>query len=438
MPVAAFKHARGWVLGLLLPAAASAGTFDGRVTLEMEYLGESYFSEQMLSAEDLGLPTGTSLVVAETTRFTDDTWLPGPRLELRWRAERDDADLEISSATALNHERFAQTLEATARRTDETGRWRLRARAGLHEEQRSLVGDGDWSARIEAEREQDLGSSLRGALRAAWDHSRIRGDTTSYLYDYDLARVRAQIGGGGRWLPVWEATLEGVRKLVPDGEPGAYREARLGGAWYPGTAMRRSLTLDLRLRDYDDGVVGRDFRSAEAVWRSRLMGSDTLSWGIETGFLLSDYVGEDELYFDGADLSLTLPWRRENGTWTVSAGPALRWLRDLGGGDRDYLQGTGKGSVGRLGAGGGFSEIDLEAGYRNYRSAETEVIEISSLSSSLLRSDYWLVDLLALVNQPVGRGLSVDLLASLSWEFHSQDSERIHIAFVTLSLVRSF
>ena len=102
------------------------------------------------------------------------------------------------------------------------------------------------------------------------------------------------------------------------------------------------------------------------------------------------------------------------------------------------MQWTGKASLGRLADDGGYAELDLEGGYRNYASGESEVIEISSLSSTFLRSDYWLVDVLALVNQPVGRGLSVDLLASLSWEFHRQDSERIHIAFVTLGVVQSF
>ncbi len=425
-------------LGVVLPAAAPAGTLDGRFILEMEYLGENYFSEQLLSAEDLGLPTGTSLVVAETTRFNDDTWLPGPRLELRWRGERGGAGLEILTDTALNDERFSQTAEAVARFEDAAGFWRFRAGASLRDEKRSLVGDGDWSTRLTAEREQDLGASVRGGLRAIWEHSRIRGDTTSYLYDYDLARLRARVTGGGRWLPVWEANLEGTRKAVPGGGLGAYSEARLGGAWYPGGGLGRSLTLDLRIRGYDEEGVGRDFSSAETRWRSRIAGSDANSLGLEAEALVSDYRGSDDLYFDSADLSLYVPWRGERGDWTLSAGPAARALRDLGGGGRDYLQGTVKGNLGRLGSDGGFSDLTVESGYRDYRSAETEVIEITSLSSSLVRSDYWLVDVLALVNQPVGRGLAVDLLASLSWEFHRRDSERIHIAFVTLSLVRAF
>ena len=429
-------------LGCLLflsPFSSAGGTLDGRAGMELEYLGESYYGEQFLSAEDLGLPLGASRLVADTTRFHDDSWLPGARLDLTWRTGSEWASpLEIRSSTAGNAERFSQDLDLHMRSADDAGRWRLDAHGGFREESRTLVGHGDWNARLGATREQFLGHGLTATLRGSWERSRLRGDTTSYLYDYDRARMRVGLRPRG-WPSSWEGYVEGSVKTVPGAQPGAYREMRAGGSWTPRDDGRSSLDLEVRGRDYErDGEVGRDVVEGDVAGRFRLHESNASSWNLETTLALCDYRGEDELYFDSGELTATVQWEHETGSWTVSVGPAARFLQDLGGKDRGYRQWTGRGSGRRFVGAGGLGEVDLELGFRDYQAEESEVIEISSLSSSLVRSDYWLVDAFASWMQPVGGNMSVDLLASFSWEFHGQGSERIGVGFVTVTLTRKF
>jgi hypothetical protein len=195
----------------------------------------------------------------------------------------------------------------------------------------------------------------------------------------------------------------------------------------------------VRRRDYAaGGDVGRDYTGAEAVGRGRVLGGETSGLHLEGEAYVYLYAGQDELYYDSAELVLHTPWRRRAGSWDLGVGPAVRFLRDLDGGNRDYVQTTGRGSLGRLLSGAGFGEVSLEAGYRDYRGEGSQVIEVTSLSASLLRSDYWLVDLLVLGNVPVVGGVSLDLLASSSWEVHPGESERIQITFVTLGVSRAF
>ncbi len=98
-------------LGAWLAGAASGGTLDGRFGVEMEYLGESYFSEQRLSALDLDLPVADPILFLNTTRFSNDTWLPGQKLELTWRNGIENrSHVQIYSRTAFNQERFSQDL----------------------------------------------------------------------------------------------------------------------------------------------------------------------------------------------------------------------------------------------------------------------------------------------------------------------------------------
>ena len=413
--------------------------FTGRLALEMEYLGQSYFSQQVYSDEDLGLPPGSSLLTPDTTRFHDDSWLPGPSLELGWGGrDARGRTVAIRTATSVNAETFSQDASVRAELPAGAGAWRLRAEGSFLDDARSLVGRGDWRAGAEVERTRPLGSGREGALRLGWEHSRGRADSVSYLYDYELVRVRASARAGDLLGGGWEGHLEGAGKFVPGGASGSWREVRVGGERRGGIGDDR-VTVELRVRDVDgDGGTGRDFRSAEAGGERRLAGSDSLGVGIEADLQVTDYRGRDDLYFDAAGLDLYLPVRRGRGGWTVAAGPAAEAVRDLGGGSRDYLQWSARTSAERFLTGGGFVELDLEGGRRDYRGAGAATIEISSLSSSLTRSDYWLLDLFAVASLPVSPGVSVDLMASSSWEFHRDRSERIQVTFVTLSAARRF
>ena len=63
---------------------------------------------------------------------------------------------------------------------------------------------------------------------------------------------------------------------------------------------------------------------------------------------------------------------------------------------------------------------------------------MSSLSTSILRSDYLVFDVLFLFNLPIFNRTSLDLMASSSWELHATESERIHVTFANLAVSRSF
>ena len=419
---------------------AGAGTLDGRVAVEMEYLGESYFSEQRLSGLDLGLPTTDTVFFSDTTRFADDTWLPGQRLELAWQNPlQSSARFQIYSRTAFNQERFSQDLEFVGEVPGQRkGRWLFKLMGAFRDDKRSLVGHGDWQARAEMTRELPLSSKVSGGLRLGLEHSRTRGDSVSYLYDFDLLRARLFTSGGGTWLPRWEGFLEGSTKSVPRDEPGGYQEARIGGAWRQ-TGGAHTLLLDSRIRNYDhDEQVGRDYVSAELTSWNRLLGTSRSSLSLEAEGVVVDYQGEDELYFDSAELALRLPWKRTSQAWTVSVGPTATFLSDIHGNQRDFHQWTARGSLNRFFGLGGFGDLSLEGGYRDYRSESSDVIEVSSLSTSILRSDYWLIDVLFLFNMPVFNRVNIDFMASSSWELHATESERIHVTFANLAVSRSF
>jgi hypothetical protein len=153
---------------------------------------------------------------------------------------------------------------------------------------------------------------------------------------------------------------------------------------------------------------------------------------------VTEYAGEDDLYYDSLEVDARLLVRREGDAWTLFAGPAAEMQADLGGAQRDYWQWTGRGSASLLFGLGGLLDMSVEAGYRDYRSGTSQVIEVASLSTSLLRSDYWLVEALALVNIPLVAGITLDAVASTSWEFHTRESERIQVTFATVGVERGF
>ncbi len=429
------------ILSPMTPVPAHAGTLEGEVWVEMEYLGESFFSEQRFTADDLGIPGDSpSLVFTDTTRFADAIWLPGQRLNLAWGTNPGSAHtVRAQSRTAYNSERFFQELRLSGFHPTGGGsslEWRVDG--AFREESRSVVGRGDWGVRSELRREQRLGS-LRSVIRVGWDHSRSRADTTTYLFDYDLARLRATLSGGGGWLSSWELYAEGGFKSVPLGAPGSYEELRAGGAWRPASDGSRSLVLDVRARNYrEDGTVGRDFGSAQLEFRSRTVGWTRSAVHLELLAWLTDYAGSDALYFDSAEMALYLPWRLSQSLWTLAAGPAVRWLGDLDAGARDYRQWSLRSSLGRVMDSGGFGELTVEAGLRDYRAEVSEVVEVSTLSSAFLRSDYWLFEVLGILNIPVGSGFALDVLGSSSWEFHRNEAERIQVTFFTLGVSRRF
>lgn len=428
-------------VGLALPVAfdAESGTLSGRFGLEMEYLGESYFAEQTLSLIDA--PVGSARFI-DTTRFADDRLLPGPRLDLVWSlAPGTRTRVDLFSRSAYNRDRFTQEL-AVEMTVPGAGRgsWWTRVAGSFRDEERSLVGYGDWNVRADVRRRTALGNSLDGQIQVGVEHSRSRGDSLTYLYDFDLVRARASLTHAGGWLPRWETFLEGTIKTVPGrSEPGAYGEVRGGAQWRPGSAGTHAVVLEGRWRDYRvDDTVGRDVRTARAEYRGRVLPLGGSRVDLELQGDVADYRSEDELYYDAARVHVHAPWRWQPGDWSVSAGPAAEWLWELGEATRDYRQVTGRVSAGRLTPGGGFAELTVDSGVRDYRRESSDVFQVGTLSTSLLRTDYVLLDVLALANWPLWGYVTLDVVGNASWEFHDVDSERIQVTVLTVGVSRAF
>jgi hypothetical protein len=426
------------VVLLLLPvlaASAHAGRFEGRLALEMEYVGESYRTSPEL---DLPTPDLPDDPVIGTTTFRDDTWLPGPRADLRFTDEAGPRRVDLRSLTLVNAERFQQELGAAVEwRGPDGARWRLVARGALRDEENALAGHGDWNVEGEIRRDHPLRPGLLGRLEVRARRSATRGDTTSFVFDYDRLEARAGVFGTG--ASAFDLTLRGVQKSVRDDDAGTYREGGFTAAVRPPGSARFDATLDLRLRDYEiESVAGHDFHEGDLALRARPWHGGSLALGVEAGFLAADYREEDDLYYDYLRTDLYLPGTWSDLAWRVDLGPRIRWLRDLTGGDRDYLQTGARAEVSRLWGSGGFLQAALEGGFRDYRAEEAERIDLQTLSTTLFRSDAWVWNALVMADIPLGAGFAMNLLADSLLEVHEQDSERILVTFVTLSLVRPF
>jgi len=424
------------VLFVAIPNLAEAGTLEGLFGVEMEYLGEAYFREQTLTSDALNLPGATPLLL--TTRFADDTWLPGQRLELLWRRPLPSgSSWTVGSRTMLNSQRLGQELELLGNlRGEGESRWRLRLLASLREETRSLVGHGDWRVLAEVDRNARLGPGQAGVTLAV-EHSRTRGDTLSYLYDYSLLRGSLRYTLGESWFPAWEIRLAGMSKTVPRGQPGGFGEFVVGGAWRPRSGESREVNAEFRGRNYAwDGAVGRDGASFELSWRERLGGRPGLQ--LLASWMRSVYAQGDDLYFDADEIRLSALVEPVRGQWSLEAGPQARWLQDRQGGNRGFRQVGGRVGVNGIWGLGGFADLGLEAGYRDYGALESDRVTVEELSSTILRSDAWMLDLLLVGHAPIWANLSLDAMATASWELHQREGERIQIALATLGLSRNF
>jgi|GEM_PF-4711820 len=411
--------------------------FTGRLALELEYLGENYFNEITLPSP---IVLDDGIRETDTTRFNDDSWLPGQHLELQWQREPGEATrFEIRTDTRYNRETFDQGVDLQLERAAaDGGAWTLEASGTFRDEARSLVGSGDWGAEVAATRRLPLGEAWESDLRATWKHSRTRGDTTSFLYDFDVFTAKAEVLGGGGWSPAWVMRLEGTRKQVPGDLEGAYTEGTLGAAWHPPGPGRLRLGADVTLRNYDrDGDVGRDYLEVDAEAGHLLWSRGNHAVEASLDLSTADYATSDDLYYDFGQATLFLPWQWDDGTWNTSLGPRARVVSDLGGGDRDYAQWSVRSEAGRSLGIGGFFQVSLETGFRNYR-GEGELIELTTLSTTLLRSDYWLWDAMVLGEVPLGSGFSLEILGDTLLEVHTAESERVQVTFATLSVVHGF
>lgn len=428
----------GWCCALLavLPSVATAGPVEGRVAVEMEYVGEAYFREQTLTADALNLPDATPLLL--TTRFADDSWLPGQRLDLNWvRPLPSGGSWSVGSRTLINSQRLGQDLEVLGNlRGEGERRWRIRLLASLREETRSLVGHGDWRVAAEATRDAPLGPGQAG-FQVGLEHSRTRGDTLSYLYDFSLLRAGLRYGGGEGWLPAWELRLAGATKMVPRAEPGAYSEGVAGFAWRPRGGESREASLEVRHRDYVlDEDVGRDGTTFELDWQERIGRRPRLE--IRANWIRSEYGRSDDLYFDADEIQLAALLQPVRGRWTLEAGPLGRYLEDRDGGGRGFRQVGGRLGTNGFWGTGGFCDLGFEAGYRDYTAVDSGRFTVEGLSSTILRSDAWMFDLLLVGHAPLGGRFALDAMVTASWEYHPLEQERIQIALATLGISRYF
>ena len=430
-----------WIALLVLSVAspgAAAADWGGLVGFDLDYLGENYYQELDLPLSDL-TDAESGLLESSVTRLVDDVWLGGQRLDLFWRSAPGAAlSLDLESSTLNNAERFGQELRARGSRRAAGGVWTLDVQGHVRDEERSLVGGGDWRTAVRGRHRRALSSSWSTEIEAGWERSRTLGDTTTFIYDYDTARARVGVEAGEGWLPVWDAHVEGVRKDVAGGLAGSYTEVSAGGVRR--TAAGRGWTFDLegRSRNYDvNGDVGSDFLEADLDVLGRPLHGHEHALIVEAEVSVSDFTEEDDLYYDYARFTVYPGWEWKTGAWSARFGPRARILRDTGGGDHDYRQWTVRAETGRTLGALGYFHLSLDAGARDYRSSDTEVITVDAVSASFIRSDFRLLDVLLLADLPLPAGFAFRILADTTLELHD-GGERVHITFGTASLVRTF
>jgi len=415
-----------------------AADWSGLAAFEMEYLGENYVQELDLPVSDLSDAT-TGAADVSVTRLVDDLWLGGQRLDLLWRSPAGAGlQVDLESNTFHNAERLTQRFLARGARRGGGGLWVVEMEGHVRDEERSLAGNGDWNAEITSRYRRSLSAVWSGEIEAGWDHSRTLGDTTTFVYDYDLARVRLGVEAGSGWLPGWEARVEGLRKSIPEGLPGSYTELSAGGTRR--TSGRRGWVfgLESRLRDYDvNADVGSDFREFDGDALGRPLGGTRHALLVEAEADVIDFSEEDDLYYDYARLTLYPAWEWKGAVWSTRFGPRARFLWDTGPGERDYRQWTARGEVGRPLGPLGYVQLTVEAGERDYRVEDADFTTIDAASVSFLRSDYRLLDFLLVTDVPLFAGLALRVIADSTLEFHDA-GERINITFGNLALAFPF
>lgn len=419
-----------------MPSSALGLPLTANFALELEYLGENYFSEIDLVSPELD---NSDLLPTEVTKFSDDQWLPGSRLEFRWFARNATRQSELASRTFLSSDRVTQSLDGLLKFVGEDRHvWTFRGEIDIREEESSLVGHGDWGTRLQAGRSLPVSSTVTFESDVSWMRSRTRGDTTSFIYDYDRLRWRLGLVGEGEWLPKWDAYLNFTTKDSQDEDEGSYFEIDGTGYWLASESRNLRLRTGARVRNYKTGgEIGRDFFQFDIDVDSELWQSGDAEIGMELELESTDYQGSDELYYDFGLASL-YPFLKHRGlVWDFRVGPRLRRLLDWQKTGRDYWQGTLRGDIGRTFGTAGFGELSLEFGRREYQN-DSESLELTDLNTTLLRSDYWLINALLLVNVSLGQAYSLDLLADTLLELHATDSERVQVTLASLSISRAF
>ena len=428
------------VAATVLPAIGVLGAFpvwagwESRISAEMEYQGENYRNESVI---DLPSPDAVSDRVVEVTKFSDDTWLPGNRLEFLWSPD-SQLQLDLRSNTGYNARRFYQELDGRLSIPASNGYWYLRTFGALREESESFIGHGDWNVGTELRRQFTMNQNWAARLEGRYRHSRTRGDTLSFVYDYDRTDITLRVMHSGAGRSVWEGYATGTFKKVPRGFDGSYSQAALGAVYRPPLGRRLYFAAEARSRTYDQtGTVGRDFLELDASARGTAMAGESNSLLAELEFLGADYRDQDDLYYDFAQLTGFFPWECRGTQWTTLLGPRVRLLWDTQNGTRNYRQFTMRGEATRVLGVFGFGQFSLEGGYRDYRGG-SETIEVDSLSGTLLRSDYWVIDAMILANVPLGGPFSLEVLADSALEVHQPESERIHVTFANIAVTTSF
>lgn len=439
------RHARSFAVPLLLlvlgggaAVPARADSWSARLVGELEYFGQNYRSE--FDIPPLPDFDDESLRLVDTTRYSEDSWLPGQRLELGWESATTRGDrIELRSESTWNRERFLQEAEGRWDGRDAVGvGWTARLAGSLLDEERSLVGHGDWRVRSELRRAFPL-AGVVGGIEAGWDHSSTRGDTTSFFTDYDRARLRFDLAERGGWLPRWEGYVEGLWKRVPRGLEGGYAEARAGARLRIPPFASYGTDLSVTWRSYEEeGEVGRDFLELEWRGRTVLTRSGSFSLAVDGDVEVADYRREDDLYYDFGELALFLPVEWMRGAVLFAAGPRARLQRDFTGGNGDFRQWTARAEIGAPLGEAGIANVGLEAGVRDYARESDAAIELSALSTTLLRSDFTLVEGFALLDVPLGAGFSAELLLDTALEAHHGRSERIWVTFANVGIARTF
>lgn len=410
----AFTFALVCIIGLL---TLHAETAVGQVWLGMGY--DAISQEYFLVTADTSLLTPDSVTTLKQTA----TALNEGQLSIRTRLGRTSGWDQTTSLTDLYwHHTTTLVLKTPRRRPFRArGQYRLNAK-GPHKDRINETSPLS-NYRIHellAEGEQRFGST---SVRLRVQGEAIRyPDPQELAYDYNQGKLEMRLNHAPTAESYRELTGSVKRRHVEDSGRVSYREAygRFGLGWSAG-GWRMSAALEGARRKYDvadagldHGVVRLRAEWADAGFPARWIGAMELE-GYEyddTLSVLSDFMRMD------VRQRHQFP---QGSKWTPFVEPGVEFVYSRA--DDGYFEPRATLGTEFFRLDGWWANADLVVGYRDYEQAVLEG-----------RSDYWRFGLNLLMDGPISRKVSFNLLYSQEWERHGEDSDNFTVVLLSAGL----
>lgn len=263
----------------------------------------------------------------------------------------------------------------------------------------------------------NVGMGLRGVLESVhYPHAQ------DFSYDYSQFRGEWKLSHASSPLHYQEISAIYRRRMVPDSARVSYGEAGLlaGLGWSMGS-WRADAALELSERRYDVTEAGYDYQLA----RLRTNWNDDGIQARWPGLL------EIETYQYRSAISLLADFTRADlrqrrafplsGGWLPFVEPGVELVSSAV--DEDYYEPRLVVGTELFRLDGWWAQADAGTGHRTYPNGDIAGF-----------TDYWNLELNLLLDGPITRRLSLNVLYSQDWEWHTQTSDDISVLLLSAAL----